>query len=60
MDDDRSRTRISDGATVALTGVTAVTVLTVALSSPADLPNILTGLAALFTALLAVLKELRS
>jgi len=60
MDDDRSRTRISDGATVALTGVTAVTVLTVALNSPADLPNILTGLAALFTSLLAVLRELRS
>jgi len=59
MDDDRSRIRITNGAAVGLTAVTAITVLTIALRSPGDLPDVLTGLAALFTSLLAMLKELR-
>jgi hypothetical protein len=59
MDDDRSRIRITNGAAVGLTAVTAITVLTIALRSPGDLPDVLTGPAAPFTSLLAMLKELR-
>jgi hypothetical protein len=55
MNDDRSRKSLTERAAAALMAGTSITVLSVALTSPSDLPNVLTGMAAL----LVILKELR-
>jgi hypothetical protein len=55
MNDDRNRKSPAERGGAALVVATSVTVLSVALTSPSDLPNVLTGMAAL----LVILKELR-
>jgi|EndMetStandDraft_8_1072994.scaffolds.fasta_scaffold4908287_1 hypothetical protein len=59
MDDDHRRAGLPRRAPAGITAVTATTVLAVALTAPDRLPDVLTGLAAVLTALLAVLRELR-
>jgi hypothetical protein len=61
MANDQHNSRIStNGAAAGLTAMVATTVITVTFTAPNYLPETLSGLAALLTSFVALLKVLRS
>jgi hypothetical protein len=61
VENDQRKSRISANGTAAgLAAMVATTVLTVTFTAPNHLPETLTGLAALLTSFVALLKVLRS